>query len=224
MLSRSAPAGAAPARGEPARAKGARAVTVRGTPGRVRGSCVAGVGHTSRARGAPGPAPPPFWAGCHERPAGGVIQGGRGATPQEETGRPCQCTGGRCGRGGPQRPCRGGAPGMAPALWGACHARPAGGFIQAGGAERRRGRRRGAPFSVEGPIKTGQAGPTGEGRGSRRLPAVTSPTPPPETRVSPPPLSPIPLVLPTFLLGRGGHDILAVNESDADGGDDVPKC
>ena len=90
--------------------------------------------------------------------------------------------------------------------------------------ERRRGRRRGAPVSVEGPIKTGQAGPTGEGRGGRRLPAVTSPTPPPETRVSPPPLSPIPLVLPTFLLGRGGHDILAVNESDADGGDDVPKC
>ena len=146
---------------------------------------MAGVGHTSRARGAPGPAPPPFWAGCHARPAGGVIQGGRGATPQEETGRPCQCTGGRCGRGGPQRPCRGGAPGMAPALWGACHARPAGGFIQAGGAERRRGRRRGAPAGVQGPIKTGQAGPTGVGRRGRRLPAVTVPPPPPKSRVSP---------------------------------------
>ena len=53
-------------------------------------------------------APLPLWGGCHARPAGEFIQGGRGATPLEATGRPCQCTGGRCGRGGPHRPCDGG--------------------------------------------------------------------------------------------------------------------
>jgi len=60
-----------------------------------------------------------------------------------------------------------------------------------GGAERRRGRRRGVPANVQGPIKTGQAGPTGVGRDGRRLPAVTVPPPPPlESRLSPPPLYP----------------------------------
>ena len=53
-----------------------------------------------------------------------------------------------------------------------------------GGAVRRRGRRRGAPANVKGPINTRQAEPTGVGRGGRRLPAVTVPPPPSESRVS----------------------------------------
>jgi len=73
----------------------------------------------------------PLWVGCHARFAGRVIQGGRGPTPREATGRPCQCTGGGCGRGGPHKPCRGGAGYGAP-FRGGCHARPAGGVIHGG--------------------------------------------------------------------------------------------
>jgi len=72
------------------------------------GLCGRGGPHKPCQRGAGYGAPLPLWGGCHARPAGELIQGGRGATPQEETGRPCQCPGGRCGRGGPHRPCRGG--------------------------------------------------------------------------------------------------------------------
>ena len=57
-----------------------------------RGGDVVGVGHTGRAVGAPGMAPA-LWGGCHARPAGGFIQGGRGATPRKATERPCQFTG-----------------------------------------------------------------------------------------------------------------------------------
>jgi len=80
----------------------------------------------------------------------------------------------------------GGAPGMAPPSRAAVTRAPLEESSREG-AERRRGRRRGAPASVQGPIKTGQAGLTGVGRGGRRLPAVTSPPPPPESGVSPPP-------------------------------------
>jgi len=94
-----------------------------------------------------------------------------------------------------------------------------------GGAERRRGRRRGVLAIVQEPIQTRQAGRTGVRRDGRRLPAVTSPPPltPREESITPPPLYPIPLVRPAFLLWRCGHDILAVAKSGADGGDDVPK-
>jgi len=90
--------------------------------------------------------------------------------------------------------------------------------------ERCRGRRRGAPASVKGPLNALHAGPTAVGRGGRRVRAFTSPSSPPESRVSPPFLFPIPLVCPAFLLGRGRHDIFAVDGSSADGGNDVPKC
>jgi len=66
-----------------------------------------------------------------------------------------------------------GAPGVAPPSppppppSGAAVTRSLLGVSSRGGAEQRRGRRRGAPVSVQGPIKTGQAGPTGVGRGGR---------------------------------------------------------
>jgi len=64
----------------------------RGAPASVQGGGVTGAGQTGRAAEAPGVAPPPRWGGCHARPAGGVIEGGRGATQREATGRPCYCT------------------------------------------------------------------------------------------------------------------------------------
>jgi len=87
---------------------------------------------------------------------------------------------------------RGEAPGMAPPgpPSGAAVTRASLGESPRGGAERRRGRRRGAPASVQGHIKTGQAGPTGVGRGGRRLPVVTVPPLPLKLGVSSPsPLS-----------------------------------
>jgi len=75
--------------------------------------------------------PPSLWGGWHARPADGVIQGKRGATPLEATGPPAGVQGG--GVAGVGRTGRAvGAPGMAPPLWGGCHARPAGGVIQGG--------------------------------------------------------------------------------------------
>jgi len=160
--------------GWPAGANGACAVTVRGTRGRVRGACVAEVGHTRRARsggGSPSMASPPapLRGGCYTRPAGG---GGaplpvyRGAV---WPGRASQAV----PRGRrvwlPPPPLLLGRPSRAP-CWGS---------HPGGGAEQRRWRRRGAPASVQGPIKKGQAGPTGVGRGRRRLRAVTVPPLPP---------------------------------------------
>jgi len=57
------------------------------------------------------------------------------------------------------------------------------------GAGRRLGGRRGAPASVQGPIKTGQSVATGARWGRRRLPAVTTPPSSPESRPSPLPLA-----------------------------------
>jgi len=159
--------------GGPAGAKGACAVTVRGTRGRVRGARVAEVGHKRRARreGSPGVVPPPapLRGGSYARPAGGdgapqpVYRGApwlRQARQAVPRGRQVWLP--------PPPPPSGAAVTRAPL-----------GDSSRGGAERRRGRRRGVPASVQGAIKTGQAGPTGGGRGGRRLPAVTVPPLPP---------------------------------------------
>ena len=144
--------------------------------------------------------PAPLRGGCCARPAVGVIQGGRGTERRrwKRRGAPASVQGG--GVAGVRQTGRAaGAPGMAPPPSGAVVTRAPLGESSRGGAERRRGRRRGAPASVQGPIKTGQAGPTGVGRGGRRLPAVTVPPLPPKLRVSaPPPLSPSRPRVPTM--------------------------
>ena len=167
---------------------------------------------------------------------------GPGAVPVSAGGGRPRSWGGRRGQGGTRRllgedmgACQGGyvaevghtssargAPGVAPPPLGRLARAPRCRGQRGGRAERRRGRRWGTPASVPGPIKTGQSGSTGVGRGGHRLPAVTSPPAPPESRPTPP-LSPILLFRPGFPLRRGGHNILAVDGSDAAGEDDVPK-
>jgi len=115
-----------------------------------------------------------------------------------------------------------GARGMAFCPSGAAVTRAPLGESSREGAERRRGRRWGAPASVRWPKKTGQAGPAGFGRGGRRLRAVRVPPLPPKMRVSADPHL-FSLVGPAFLLGCGGHGVPAVDGYHADGGYDVPK-
>ena len=185
MLSGSASEGAAPDRGRPAGAKGARAGTVRGTRGRVRGACVAGVGHTSRASGAPGMAPPsPSGAVVTRAPLENLSRGGAERRHRRRRGAPASVQGGGVAGVGHTGRAVGGAGYASPPLRLLARA-PRWRGHPGGGAERRRGRRRGAPASVQGPIKTGQDWPTGVGRGGRRLPAVSVLRPVPKSRVSP---------------------------------------
>jgi len=106
-----------------------------------------------------------------------------------------------------------GRPSRAPRWWGA----------PGGGGGRRRGWRRGAPGSVQGPIRTGHLEATGVWTG--RPPTTGrhhTPSVPRVKTITPP--SPIPPVHTASLLGRGGHDILEVVGSDTAGGDDDPEC
>jgi len=89
------------------------------------------------------------------------------------------------------------------------------------GAERRRGRGRDAPASVQGPITLRQLEATEGGTGRPHTTGRHHP-PPPSLYDRPP--TPIPIVCPSSRLGRGGHFILAVDGGDAAGGDDGLKC
>jgi len=168
---------------------------VRGTRGRVRGARVADVGHTRPARRGQGdrrvwrPRPAPVRSGGYARSAGdeaappASVQGG-GVAGAGQTGR------------------AEGAPGVAPPPpAGVAVPRAPLGESARGGLGARCGGGRRAPASVQGPIKTGQVGPMGDGLGGHSLPAVTAPPlSPPPTRERPPlaPQSPSGLRVPTW--------------------------